>query len=393
VQTQFGGTLITSEEYLEALRFQASADVQSSLNPLQKYYATSQFQKEVGKAQQDAIAEALEEHYARPVPSPASAVGEFDADKVIWMEQLTRLHGLISDAGGKVNVSTPEKPKFGTLPLGSLNAMVLTVPGSEERLVIFNDGIFFFIHLFVKVMVLCFETVAPLEQELAKQKNANSKQELIASSLTKQAQARFHELLFAYVIRGNPAKAQPWLLPAKFGGFQELLLTACEMFILAHEYGHIVLGHTDAAGTPEANSWTDLTIQMVNRSIDREIQADAWAAPLILVGLSAGGNVPYAFAGIEIFFQAAEMIERAVSILNNGIEGGADELTHPRAGDRRDVLRYKMIAAFGPAIEQNFRIGDLVASICEALWAEERGFFLDQWEEGVKPARIWTTLT
>jgi hypothetical protein len=360
------------------------------MSPLQEYYATSTFWAETRKQVQDVVAKELQEHYQSPVESPSAAVREFDSDKVIWIDQLSRLHTLLSDTGTRVGIPIPQKPRFGTLPLGSVNAMILTVPGSAERLVVFNDGLFLFVHLFVKIMVLCFQELAPARAMLGKKKTAAAMQKAIASRLPPEAHVHFHDLLCAYVLRGHPGKASPWLLPAKVASIQELLLTACELFVLSHEYGHIVTEQNTSVNNAEVLTWADLAA--VRRNFTREMQADFWGANLTLLGIPGKGNMPYAFAGIEIFFQGAEMVERALSILENGIEGGAEGQTHPPSNDRRIMLRRSLVREWGPNMAQVFGLGNTVIAICETLWAKERKFFLDKWVEGVKPARIWTAL-
>lgn len=388
---------MTAQEYLQALRAQCAVEVRADMNPVERFFETdplfntpkikailNQFSNTV----RDLHRKDLQEHYhiSDIAEVPTHPVDKFAEEDPVWINTLSRLLTLLTDAMAKVGMPVLEKPTFGTLPIGTLNAQTLKVPGSQELLIVFNDGIFAFVNSLIKALMLCFFIVDE-EKGLV--------MEIHGHNLVRpEAQVRFHDVLSAYVLLGNAEEARSWLLPASLVPRQFLFLQACEMFILCHEYGHIALEHQKSTDTTVVQMlWVESEIVMLTRSVIQEEQADAWGASMALLAIPDKGTMAYNFAGIEIYFRFMEMVERAISILRTGVEeGSANDSTHMSWGNRRNILRLRLIHEWGSDIQKVFGVADEIGALCDILWAQERDFFLRKHSEGVKPARLWNAL-
>jgi len=166
----------------------------------------------------------------------------------------------------------------------------------------------------------------------------------------------FSELIFAY-LAGNFNFARR--LPSSGGprGISgSTLLTSCESFAIAHEYGHVIAGHI----SPEAIMFARTpvgSVKFVRKSHEQELQPDRLAGQLVLRSQVRPGNtsqagvkldVMFSFAGPLVFLSLDGLVsEVEQELAKRGIVPGFEE-THPLASHRAEALK-KMYGNLHPA--------------------------------------------
>jgi hypothetical protein len=150
----------------------------------------------------------------------------------------------------------------------------------------------------------------------------------------------------------------------------------------------------------------------VLRSREQEMQADSWGAVAALKAYRMpyiGGSSPMTYGGVEAFFLATDIIDRALSISQTGIEDTELSLTHSSAEQRRLQLRHGLLThttflagnpqfrIVGPGQEavQNpvLRVADKFVGYRDSLWHAITPAFLKRYQAHLKPATIWGALT
>ena len=130
------------------------------------------------------------------------------------------------------------KPLFGTLPSGNVNAMAVTIPGSFHRLILIEEGLFSFANLMVKAVTAVFSSrdgeggmvEFSLDEERVEKNLADSA----------EIQERFLDVIMSYLVNGHPAFAKSYLPDRRSSAFSSYLCNSFEVFVLAHEYGHLI---------------------------------------------------------------------------------------------------------------------------------------------------------
>jgi len=130
-------------------------------------------------------------------------------------------------------------------------------------------------------------------------------------------------------------------------GFCGQLTTYAELFVLAHEYGHIALGHLDQR-TKKMGLPGKVAVPQKNHA--QEVDADLWAVELVMLrGLKEGvktaetteartinrRDLTVPFCGADLFLTIADLIEK----LARWRKGARDSPSHPPASLRRRLLR------------------------------------------------------
>jgi hypothetical protein len=128
------------------------------------------------------------------------------------------------------------RPVFGTLDSGQVNAMTLAVPGSAVRVVVFEGQLFIFTLLISKIIV-----------QLVRFRPGFEAADVIAAiDADPRIVRRFLDLVTAYAVDGHPGDAPAYPLPSGSlaMGFA-LLVRAVNLFVVGHEYGHLIRGDLD----------------------------------------------------------------------------------------------------------------------------------------------------
>jgi hypothetical protein len=230
-----------------------------------------------------------------------------------------------------LGLKLPYKPVIGTLPIPTLNARALRVPGTETPLLVLNNEVFRVPYEVAKATISALG-FATHTNGMA---SASTDEATIRRRLETAPEAirdlEFAILRYMHVVNGSPTD-QPipldtdlnFVITQLYYG----LVEAMESYIFAHEFAHIILGHQGAssyfdASTPDvglaAHSWTN------------ELEADAQAFIILDQVLKArsGPNddswksdpfYTFYLSAPAFFLQMMNSLERAAAILRTGTE-------------------------------------------------------------------------
>ncbi|MEV6632070.1 hypothetical protein AB0M54_15100 [Actinoplanes sp. NPDC051470] len=283
------------------------------------------------------------------------------------------------------DIGLPSRPRFGTLATGQVNAMTVAVPGGGH-LVLLENELLTFANLICKAIVLAcpateaedgwfgFSTEAPahLDED-------------------DTAVVRFTETLLAYLVDGRPAAAPQYLL----GSWRQQIVTsllrdAVELFVVGHEYGHIIGGHLGSARLRSAGV---VPVEQVDYAWQQEYEADYIGVHLGVLAMREKIEVDadYAFCGFEIFFSALDIMDRAASLLQFGDESARRLGSHPPSFDRRATLRDSAVRLVGGDESGHpLGLGRAYAAVLDTLWERARPAVVRARRHGVRLAPMWT---
>jgi hypothetical protein len=238
-------------------------------------------------------------------------------------------------------------PLFGTLFTDRANAMAIHVPASQEYLVVFEAQIFTFCYLISKVVATCF----PFQRssggwDMLIPSNIEEAEEIIKNNQV--ISQRFNELISSYIKHHHFDYAPRYLLEAPYTYLVHDLTESMELFILGHEYSHILLGHLSQS-TTSATALPYAQIDEIRYRWTQEYEADGGGLALMLKVLATEQqqnlNIPNSLCGAELFFSCTEIMDEARKRFYHETE--QEGTSHPPPRRRRDMLRAIMVKRFG----------------------------------------------
>lgn len=145
---------------------------------------------------------------------------------------------------------------------------------------------------------------------------------------------RFCELVRAYMLEGHPDRAPRWLPRKSHLALHGTLLSVMELFLIGHEYGHVLLGHLDAPAPAEPGERHRL-----------EHQADAAGLVGTARVLHAEDTDPVnALLGAHLFIRTTDIMERCLALLSgeDPAKQGEDTASHPCGAKRVAFLAHTL---------------------------------------------------
>jgi hypothetical protein len=348
----------------------------------------------------------LSEFEARLAATPISKYEDPYTIGLLWHKA-----DLMEEAARRHAFRLPERPLLGTLPTGQINAMTVLVPRTDEHIVLFESQLFMFTHLTAQAVA---EVVPYVEQEdgsVIYSTNAAAVEERIEHH--PEATRRFGEVIRAYLETLQPGFAAQFDQSAIRGTFAAALSDSAEMFVLGHEYGHVLKGHLGQRNPVSRFSETGSTraeVEEIRYSQRQELEADIEGLQLMLPPQQVRWGVPLSYASVDFFFTMMDVFDQAISVLRHGedlinaavleqalsqLRGDGDgntRTTHPAPVVRREFLRH----VFGKSAARDARVSNALEmagqlqAIVELLWSRLRSALLDAHRAGVRPLDIWT---
>lgn len=254
---------------------------------------------------------------------------------------------------------------FGTLPTGNIDAQALRVPDTTDEMVLLNRDVYYFTGAFSKSVA----NAIPITTE-GDYVALSAERESIRARLRQNPQIvrDFAEAIVLLVLRGSPRGANEAFLDDDHNRLHARLVGGLDVFIVAHEAGHIALRHTgrartlflaggrvsDAHTAQPATPSPGSSLTVVERSRAQELAADALGFRFVLESYRRRGedgllDLAIAGAGADIFFGIVELADRYAGEFGQfGISGAA----HPPAQQRSAALDavYREMIAADPAL-------------------------------------------
>lgn len=302
---------------------------------------------------------------------------------------IKRLSSEIESAIDLLGLNFTSRPVVGTLPLHDINARTILIPGSTDHLVLFDRGLFTFALLLAKVIAQAF----PTEEGPGDRIRVDLSREAVAGHIAQnpEVRTRFIQALGGYIM-GRPSRAPQYFATPFHSYISQFMISSLELFILGHEYGHVVAGHLSAEA-PTAALLPDAadSAEAIEYSWKQEYEADFYGAVLSIVAMTkrfedhfkdASDAIKFRYTGSEIFFGAVETVDRAVSTIAYGHDKHRRvSFSHPPSSQRRRNIRQALPEIMrSEHVALAVQMGEILEDTMELLWQAAMPTFLNVYE-------------
>ncbi|GAA3781606.1 hypothetical protein GCM10022225_82510 [Plantactinospora mayteni] len=275
---------------------------------------------------------------------------------------------------------SPPTIHVGHLETGQLNAASILVPGHNDTyLAVFEDQLW----MFAKYLSTAVALTIPGYDTPDGMFQLTLANDDIAARLkdNKEIGDLFGAGVLNYVVKGK-FTPQDYPLSPGHRNFAYMLETGLEYFVLAHEYGHVILSHPDGA-TRSRSMLPVSDVEALAYSWGEEYDADLFGMLLAYPACSKYFRLPFeiTFMGISLFFDALEIIDRAVALLETGDENILQVGSHPPRALRLKHLRANLphLVEAHPSmsddIEAALKLADIQRKAIDMLWEHCRPTF------------------
>ena len=296
------------------------------------------------------------------------------------------LQAQIVDAENHLGMNIDRPVSVGTLPSGEVNAITLAVPASSEILIVFEHGLFHFIFLLSKAVARAFP-LGSYDATIDKSEFSASPSEIrdeIASN--PEIVQRFQDVLLAYLLEGKPHRATPYILPQTHVGLAGSICTGAELFVMGHEYGHVIAGHVDTQQRIKSTLGGQ-AVARIPYAWKQELEADTIGLSLAFDAMrSSGFDAASSYWGPDFLVGALDLVEKGISLLGSGSTESGGSQTHPPPETRRAVLRTKFARSFS---QDSIEASTIFEMILDDLWDRSAHVISRLHSEGRRPEDSW----
>ncbi|MEF9886022.1 hypothetical protein [Streptomyces sp. P9-A4] len=285
---------------------------------------------------------------------------------------------------------TVPRPVLGMMATGEINAVTLLAPDSRTHLVVFEDELLNFANLFSKAVALAMPHERAEDGRIAFSVDIDKVRRHVRES--PEAVRRFREVVLAYLLEGRPGRAPQYFAPEGISNMGAILREGMELFVLGHEYGHVMAEHVaDRKSRRRMLGTAEGEVTEVGWKWEQEVVADLLGWNLSLGAMSGEYGAALPHAGVELFFSACEVLERAVPLLVTGANAPRRESpTHPPAALRRDLVRTHAQARLEDDAAPLLELGTAIKEIVDVLWEQTAPVIVDLHRQGAVPDARWT---
>lgn len=363
MSSEFDPSRASPEEFLAYLqqklapRWYAPLKKISTLEDVDMYLQETYNLDPSDKKKLEEIKEELKEKESVEMPTDMQGIWQY-----IIIKGLTdRVLKILS----KQNINIKEKIVIGTLPTGEVNAVAIQVP-SGGFIVALNDGIFLFIHLLAKAVTSFF----PFKKEEGKLLSFSTDEKDINRSLetNRKGHIRFVDVLFSYLVLGDARNAEQYFQKTEQRILTDVIRNTAEMFIIAHEYSHVILEHSTPAKSLTKTLFHQVKVKKIIRSWKDELNADNLALQIVLAHNSEQGlDLALSNIGIDFFFSCLEIVEQAIGI--------SSIASHPSVTIRRECIREWIKETFPERSKSCLGLAMDFQKLIEELWKINKASF------------------
>ena len=291
------------------------------------------------------------------------------------------------------------RPLVGHLQTGQINAVSMRVPGgSDGYLVLLEDEMPLFASKLSKAVAWAIpHDPADSTGNMSFRFNVDHVTERIEAD--PEVAERFADIVVTYAIDGSLQRAGHHLVPPGYLNLASMLRDSLEYFVLGHEYAHILLNHLDA--TPARKGVLPAAeAETLAYSWAQEIDAD-WMGMVLSINAVIDHehlDIDFGYLGIGLFFDALDVMDRAVALLQTGDENARQLGSHPPSDLRKQRLRdfLPQLAGNDPANADRVRaalaMGEVQEEIIRLLWERTRPELVRLRRRGVPAAHKWRTI-
>lgn len=305
-----------------------------------------------------------------------------DYEDPIYYRIMKDIEQEILEAAGELGIKIPDKrPVIGTLPTPRVNAAVIPVPDCEELIIAFESQIFNFANLASKVLARALCIKSNTSEQLQFSVDIND----IKKNLDENPEisGRFRELVIAYFIEGYTGYAPQYFLEGNYHSIASILRHSFEVFVMGHEYGHIVCGHLGDGSKRVRNMLGEIEYDEIRfDDWEQEIEADNIGTSLMLhVMMKAGYDFSLSYMGVDFFFSIMDIVENGFSIILTGEEKIIPSDSHPPSVLRREVIRQSIRNSVPEKeAESAIFLGTQIEQILKIFWDKTKGVLQEYFE-------------
>lgn len=301
----------------------------------------------------------------------------------------------------KEGLDVGQRPLVGHLRTGQLNAVSMPVPGrSDAYLVLFEDQMPLFVDQIGSMVAWALPLDGPADT------NGWVSFKISVREMTERIEAVpkiadwFADVVVTYAVTGRIGLRFNSLLPPGYAKLALTLKNSLTYFVLGHEYAHVILGHLDTTAARKGVLPATEAETLVY-SWQEELEAD-----LVGMILSLNASINHrkldfglSFLGVGLFFDALDVMDRAVALLQTGDENARQLGSHPPSDLRKQRLRESLskMAEADPAnyaepVRAALELDEIREEIIRLLWERTRPILLDRHRRGVPAAHTWRTI-
>lgn len=273
------------------------------------------------------------------------------------LERLLHEAARINTEGGFPTL--PCDMALGTLPTGQVNACAIRAPRGGVVIAI-NEGLPAF-------LVRMTSIVTPVVQDWADGDVEKGLSHLDRGGLGLNA-LHFIDALAEFVAHKSIDRSSVYHRAGKHTQLGALLFDTALMFVVAHEYAHLMLNHVPEAG-PKGRVIESIEVEELPRSWQQELDADKFG---LLTTLSYNGSKDFrflhAYLGIDVLFSFFSVVEQTIGAVEPG--------SHPPSTMRQRAMREFVVKHCRADPERDLVPGILIESVMQDLWNSFRAYVL-----------------
>jgi hypothetical protein len=249
------------------------------------------------------------------------AAAQANGRDVLWERTVSRFQRQLERTFADRGMPWPgERLAFGALVTGNALPVLLEIPRTGTRVVVFDERLFDLVYAIVSAAFS------------GRPDGVATSCDTLLSTLPSPARPRFGWAMRMFVRgkhdgRYDLAPARPVELMA--------LVRAAELFAIAHEYAHVALDHAPARGGAdivEQRLNVPVSTAVLRYSSSQELAADALAFDLVQQTIRTSGSEPekaLAPFGPEVMMFVAEILERARAVYDGDALVASDASVEP----------------------------------------------------------------
>jgi hypothetical protein len=258
----------------------------------------------------------------------------------------------------------------GSLPTGQVNAVTEPVPGTSEYLVLFHYGVFNFAFEMSKIAGRAFPPLRPGPDGVtfAAEPDPVGFAETHPEILT-----QFNKVLQAYVVLGDPRRAPKFPMNDSEFPVEGTLLRSMELFLLCHEYAHLLLRHLEK----QHDSQDEYDADQLGMVMMTKVMSDA--------------SLRYSYWGADYMLSCCDALEQCLSVLRSGsVDQTAVSPSHPPTPSRRERLR-AVLRGLSPGNETEaaIRLATQLQGFVDSLCQQSIADWKQMYKENVRPSEAW----
>lgn len=260
-------------------------------------------------------------------------------------------------------------PCFGTVEYDMFSAEICA-PNCDEKLIIISNGLFTFANLISKVIAQVF----PLEKSNNMQSFSTDIEKILRQiEDNTEIKLRFYDLMLACLVTREPPRARQYFIDSRLNGLLAIIRESFEVFVVAHEYSHSILGHLEDKkihSTSKIDDLSDSEIKEIYHSWEEETAADLYGAGITMAIMNRKGIDRYvSMLGIIVCMNSLELFEKIEMLRLGKPNERKISKSHPPGLVKEAVIEQQYFK------DKDISLFDAIDQIVSNLWQDFSTFF------------------